>query len=203
MQKKKISPEEAAAMEAAKLAEELENTPDGNEDESESDVKAEAGKTEDGNGKDTAGSKKSDKPEEEKDPAAELKDKLVRQMAEFDNYRKRTEKEKSAMYDMGAKAIIEKILPTIDNFERGLQNAPDDAFAEGMKMVYKEMLKNLENAGLKAIDCVDKEFDPNIHNAVMHDEDDSDRVNIVTEELQKGYTYKESLVRPSMVKVVN
>ena len=136
-------------------------------------------------------------------PADEWKDRYTRQLAEFDNFRKRTEKEKSQMYDMGAKTIAEKILPTIDNFERGLQNAPDDAFAEGMQMIYRQLLKNLEDAGVKAIECVGKEFDPNIHNAVMHEEDDSGEENIVTAELQKGYMYKDSLLRPSMVKVKN
>ena len=140
-------------------------------------------------------------PEEEK--TDEWKEKYTRQLAEFDNFRKRTEKEKAQMFDMGAKIIAEKILPTIDNFERGLANAPDDAFAEGMQMVYKQLLKNLEDAGVKAIDCVGKEFDPNIHNAVMHEEDDSGEENIVTEELQKGYMYKDTLLRPSMVKVKN
>lgn len=133
----------------------------------------------------------------------EWKDKYTRQLAEFDNFRKRTEKEKSQMYDLGARTIAEKILPTIDNFERGLKDAPDDAFAEGMQMVYKQLLKNLEDAGVKAIDCIGQEFDPNIHNAVMHEEDDSDEQNIVTEELQKGYMYKDVLLRPSMVKVKN
>lgn len=137
------------------------------------------------------------------DPADEWKEKYTRQLAEFDNFRKRTEKEKSQMYDMGAKTIAEKILPTIDNFERGLQNAPDDAFAEGMQMVYKQLLKNLEDAGVKAIECVGKEFDPNLHNAVMHEEDDSGEENIITAELQKGYMYKDTLLRPSMVKVKN
>ena len=140
-------------------------------------------------------------PEEEK--TDEWKEKYTRQLAEFDNFRKRTEKEKAQMFDMGAKIIAEKILPTIDNFERGLANAPDDAFAEGMQMVYKQLLKNLEDAGVKAIECVGKEFDPNIHNAVMHEEDDSGEENIVTEELQKGYMYKDTLLRPSMVKVKN
>lgn len=131
------------------------------------------------------------------------KDKYTRQLAEFDNYRKRTDKEKGQMYDLGAKSIADKILPTIDNFERGLQNAPDDAFAEGMQMIYKQLLKNLEDAGVKAIDCVGKEFDPNFHNAVLHEEGDSDKQNIVIEELQKGYMYKETLLRPAMVKVLN
>jgi len=133
----------------------------------------------------------------------EWKEKYTRQLAEFDNFRKRTEKEKAQMYDFGAKVIAEKILPTIDNFERGLKGAPEGAFAEGMEMVYKQLLKNLEDAGVKAIDCVGKEFDPNLHNAVMHEEDDSGEENIVTEELQKGYMYKEALLRPSMVKVKN
>lgn len=139
----------------------------------------------------------------ENDVANEWKDKYTRQLAEFDNFRKRTEKEKTQMYDLGARTIAEKILPTIDNFERGLKDAPDDAFAEGMQMVYKQLLKNLEDAGVKAIDCIGQEFDPNIHNAVMHEEDDSDEQNIVTEELQKGYMYKDILLRPSMVKVKN
>jgi len=133
----------------------------------------------------------------------EWKERYTRQLAEFDNFRKRTEKEKSQMYDFGARAIAEKILPTIDNFERGLKGAPEGAFAEGMEMVYKELLSNLENAGVTAIECVGKEFDPNIHNAVMHEEDDSGEENIVTEELQKGYMYKDTLLRPSMVKVKN
>ncbi|MDO4939131.1 MAG: nucleotide exchange factor GrpE [Lachnospiraceae bacterium] len=141
--------------------------------------------------------------QEETEKKDEWKDKYTRQLAEFDNFRKRTEKEKSQMYDMGAKTIAERILPTIDNFERGLKNAPDDAFSEGMQMIYKQLLKNLEDAGVKAIECVGKEFDPNIHNAVMHEEDDSGEENIVTEELQKGYMYKDSLLRPSMVKVKN
>ena len=134
---------------------------------------------------------------------AELKDRVVRQMAEFDNFRKRSEKEKSQMFDLGAKAIIEKLLPVIDNFERGLKDAPEDAFAEGIQMIYKQLVKNLSDAGVEAIECVGKEFDPNLHNAVMHEEDDSGEENIVTEEFQKGYTYKGELVRPSMVKVKN
>jgi len=136
-------------------------------------------------------------------PENEWKDKYTRQLAEFDNFRKRTEKEKAQMYDMGAKVIAEKILPTIDNFERGLANAPDDAFAEGMQMIYKQLLKNLEDAGVKKIECIGKEFDPNIHNAVMHEEDDSGEENVVSQELQCGYMYKDTLLRPSMVKVKN
>ncbi len=134
----------------------------------------------------------------------ELTDRLKRSMAEFDNFRKRTEKEKASMYIIGAKEIIEKILPVADNFERGLaQAAEGDAFAEGMKMIYKQMMTTLEDLGVKPIEAVGKEFDPNFHNAVMHVEDESVGENIVVEELQKGYTYKDFVIRHSMVKVAN
>ena len=137
----------------------------------------------------------------------ELNDKLKRQMAEFDNFRKRTEKEKTQMYDMGAKSIIEKILPVIDNFERGLATVPEDEkgspIAEGMEKIYKQFRKTLEEAGVKAIEAVGQEFDPNFHNAVMHVDDESLGENIVAEELQKGYMYRDSVVRHSMVKVAN
>lgn len=139
--------------------------------------------------------------------AAELTDRLKRTMAEFDNYRKRTDKEKSAMFDMGAKSIIEKILPVIDNFERGLAGVPEeaksDAFVDGMDKVYKQMLKNLTEAGLEPIEAVGKQFDPNIHNAVMHTEDENLGENTVANEFQKGYMYKGSVVRHSMVQVAN
>ena len=138
---------------------------------------------------------------------ADLEDRLKRQIAEFDNFRKRTEKEKSAMFDMGARHIIEAILPTIDNFERGLKTVPEDkeakAFYEGMEMIYKQMLKVLSDVGVTAIDCLDKEFDLNLHNAVMHVEDEAYGNNIIIEELQKGYKYKDTVIRHSMVKVAN
>ncbi|MDD5805263.1 MAG: nucleotide exchange factor GrpE [Clostridia bacterium] len=134
----------------------------------------------------------------------ELTDRLKRSMAEFDNYRKRTEKEKSSMYIIGAKDIVEKMLPIVDNFERGLAQAPeDDPFAEGMKMIYKQMMTAFDEMGVKPIETVGKEFDPNLHNAVMHVEDESVGENIVVEEFQKGYTYKDFVVRHSMVKVAN
>lgn len=134
----------------------------------------------------------------------ELTDRLKRSMAEFDNFRKRTEKEKSSMYVIGAKDIIEKMLPVVDNFERGLAQAPeDDPFAEGMKMIYKQMMTAFDEMGVKPIEAVGKEFDPNLHNAVMHVEDESVGENIVVEEFQKGYTYKDFVVRHSMVKVAN
>ena len=134
----------------------------------------------------------------------DLTDRLKRSMAEFDNYRKRTEKEKPSMYIIGAKDIVEKMLPIVDNFERGLAQAPEnDPFAEGMKMIYKQMMTAFDEMGVKPIETVGKEFDPNLHNAVMHVEDDSVGENIVVEEFQKGYTYKDFVVRHSMVKVAN
>lgn len=149
--------------------------------------------------------KKKKDPRDEK--IEELTDRVKRQMAEFENFRKRTDKEKSAMYEMGAKDIIERILPVIDNFERGLATVPEDAketpLAEGMEKIYKQFRKTLEEAGVKAIEAVGREFDPNYHNAVMHVDDDSLGENIVAEELQKGYMYRDSVVRHSMVKVAN
>lgn len=139
----------------------------------------------------------------ESEELVQLKDKYIRQVAEFDNFRKRTEKEKSAMFDMGAMNVLGKVLSTVDNFERGLKDAPEDGFGEGMKMVYKELMKNLDELGVKPIEAVGKEFDPNLHNAVMHEEDDSGEENIVTEELQKGYMFKDHVLRYSMVKVKN
>ncbi len=134
----------------------------------------------------------------------DLTDRLKRNMAEFDNFRKRTEKEKSSMYIIGAKDIIEKILPVVDNFERGLAQATEgDPFAEGMEKIYKQLTTTLESLGVEPIEAVDKEFNPDLHNAVMHVEDESVGDNIIVEELQKGYTYKGFVVRHSMVKVAN
>ena len=147
------------------------------------------------------GKKKKDKLEQQ---VEDLTDRLKRSMAEFDNYRKRTEKEKSSMYIIGAREIIEKILPVVDNFERGLAQAPEgDAFADGMQMIYKQLLTTLEGLGVEAIEAVGKEFNPDFHNAVMHVEDENAGENMVVEELQKGYTYKGFVVRHSMVKVAN
>ena len=137
----------------------------------------------------------------------ELTDRLTRQMAEFDNFRKRTEKEKSQMYEIGAKDIIEKILPVVDNFERGLAAVPEEEqsnpFAEGMEKIYKQLMTTLEEVGVKPIEAVGNEFNPDFHNAVMHVEDEELGENIVAEEFQKGYTYRDSVVRHSMVKVAN
>ena len=134
----------------------------------------------------------------------ELTDKLKRNMAEFENFRKRTEKEKSSMYIIGARDIVEKILPIVDSFERGLAQAQEgDPFADGMKLVYKQLMTALEDLGVAPIEAVGKEFDPNLHNAVMHVDDENFGENIVAEELQKGYMFKDHVVRHSMVKVAN
>lgn len=138
---------------------------------------------------------------------AETNDKYARLFAEFDNFRKRSEKEKAQMYDFGAKAIVEKILPVVDNFERGLALVPEDEksspFVEGMDKIYKQLMTTLEELNVKPIEAVGKEFNTDFHQAVMHVEDESVGENIVVEEFQKGYMYKDSVVRYSMVKVAN
>lgn len=148
--------------------------------------------------------KKKDKKDEQ---IEDLTDRLKRQMAEFENFRKRTEKEKAQMYDMGAKSIVEKVLPVIDNFERGLGAVPEenaeDPFVDGMNKIYKQMMTMLEEAGVKPIEAVGAEFDPEYHNAVMHVEDENLGENVIAEELQKGYMYRDTVVRHSMVKVAN
>ena len=151
------------------------------------------------------------KKKKKKDPKderiEELTDKLTRQMAEFDNFRKRTEKEKSQMYEIGAKDIIEKILPVVDNFERGLaavtEEEKENSFVQGMDKIYKQLMTTLEGIGVKPIEAVGKEFNPDFHNAVMHEENEEYGENIVTQEFQKGYMYRDSVVRHSMVKVAN
>lgn len=137
----------------------------------------------------------------------ECMDKLKRNMAEFENYRRRNDKEKAMMYQVGSKEVVEKIIPIIDNFERAFGALPEDqkedGFAQGMEMIYKQFLTTLTDLGVEPIEAVGKEFDPNFHNAVMHDEDEEQGENIVVEEFQKGYMYKDAVLRPSMVKVVN
>lgn len=137
----------------------------------------------------------------------ELNDRLVRTMAEFDNFRKRSEKEKAQMFEIGARDIIEKVLPVIDNFERGLnavsEEEKESAFVKGIEQIYKQLITTLEEAGVKAIEALGKEFDPNLHNAVMHAEDENYGENIVADEFLKGYEYKNTVIRHSMVKVVN
>lgn len=160
-------------------------------------------------GKEAKGSKlfskkaKAEKKDKTKEKIEELEDRVKRQMAEFDNFRKRTEKEKSQMFEMGAKSVIEKILPVVDNFERGLSSAQEgDAFAEGMSMVYKQLMTELDAIGVKAIEAVGTEFDPDFHNAVMQVESEEYDSGIVAQELQKGYMYHDTVVRHSMVAVV-
>ena len=151
--------------------------------------------------------KKKDKKDKKDLQIEDLTDKLKRSMAEFENFRKRTEKEKAAMYEVGAKSVIEKILPVVDNFERGMATLREEEahspFAEGMDKIYKQLLTTLEGMDVKAIEAVGQEFNPDFHNAVMHVEDESVGENIVVEEFQKGYLYRESVVRHSMVKVAN
>ena len=148
--------------------------------------------------------KKKDKKDEK---IEELTDMVKRQMAEFDNYRKRTEKEKASMYEIGAREVIEKILPIVDNFERGLAAVPEEEketpFVDGMNKIYRQLLSVFEGMGVKAIESVGQEFNPDYHNAVMHVEDEEAGENIVVEEFQKGYTYKDTVIRHSMVKVAN
>ena len=150
------------------------------------------------------GKKKSSKLEEK---IAELEDARMRQLAEFENFRKRSEKEKSQMFEIGAKSVVEKILPVIDNFERGLAGLTEEQkaepFAQGVEMTYKQLMTTLESIEVKPIEAVGKEFDPNLHNAVMHVEDENLGENVVAEEFQKGYTYRDSVIRHSMVKVAN
>ena len=148
--------------------------------------------------------KKKDKKDEQ---IEDLNDRLRRQMAEFDNFRKRSEKEKSQMFDMGAKSIIEKVLPIVDNFERGLAAVPeeqkDDAFVTGMDKVYKQLMTEFDSIGVKPIEAVGQEFNPDLHNAVMQVESEEFEPGIVAQELQKGYMYKDTVVRHSMVAVVS
>ena len=193
------------AVEEKELEKEKQETEASEEKEAKSsETDKETEKSEDAGKKEKAPEKKKDPKDEKID---ELNDKLRRSMAEFDNYRKRTDKEKSAMYEIGAKDVIEKILPIVDNFERGLNTIPEDAkgtaFAEGMEKIYKQCVKTLDDLGVKPIEAVGKPFDPNFHNAVMHVEDENLGENVVAAELQKGYTYKESIVRHSMVQVAN
>ena len=142
-----------------------------------------------------------------KEKVEELEDRVKRQMAEFENFRKRTEKEKTAMFETGAKSVIEKILPVVDNFERGLASVPeeekDGAFAQGMEMIYKQLMQELEKMEVKPIPAVGEEFNPDFHNAVMQVESDEYESGVIAQELQKGYTYRESVVRHSMVAVVS
>ena len=185
--------------EASKAAEEAEETPE------EAAAKAAAMEAE---AREAFSDENLEEKQDKKDIAiADLTDRLKRSMAEFDNFRKRSDKEKATMFDMGARSIAEKILPVVDNFERAMVAAPKEgdgkAFADGITMIYNQLKKTLEDLGVKPIDCVGQAFDPNFHNAVMHVEDESLGENVVAEELLKGYMYKDSVLRHSMVKVAN
>ena len=202
--KEEIREEEIMEEEADHLQEESEMPQDDETSVSDEAQEAEASPEEEKKGFFKKKEKKKDKKDEQ---IEDLTDRLKRQMAEFENFRKRTEKEKSQMYDMGAKGIIEKILQVIDNFERGLYAVPEeemeDPFVDGMNKIYKQMMTVLEEAGVKPIEARGQEFNPDFHNAVMHIEDEDLGENMVAEELQKGYMYHDSVVRHSMVKVAN
>ena len=199
---KKVNEVEEKEVEAAKAEENTEAAPE------------ETAETKEAKAEDSAEAKAEDTAEEEsagneklKAKIDELNDKCLRQMAEFENFRKRTDKEKEAMFETGAKSVIEKILPVIDNFERGFDALTDEdkdsKFAEGMKMIYKQLMDELDKIQVKPIEAVGKEFDPNLHNAVMQTESDEYESGIVAQELQKGYTYRDQVVRHSMVAVVS
>ena len=209
--KEEVNKEEADKEETPESKEE--NEAAGNKEEQE-EVKEEAGeaaageeakedKEAEGRDKKKAFKKKKDKKDEQIEA---LTDQVKRQMAEFDNFRKRTEKEKSSMYEMGARSVVEKILPVIDNFERGLDTVPEDEkespFTEGMRMIYKQLMTELENIGVKPIEALGTEFNPDFHNAVMQVESEEYESGMVAQELQKGYMYRDSVVRHSMVAVV-
>ena len=200
MVKEAVEEAKKSAAETESAEAEAEETEETSEEAGSEEAKEDAEKK---TGKKLFGKKKDKKDEK----IEELTDKLTRQMAEFDNFRKRTEKEKSQMYEVGAKDIIEKILPVVDNFERGLDAVPEekkeDPFIQGMEKVNKQFMTVLESVEVKPIEALGNQFDPNFHNAVMHVEDENFGENEVAEEFQKGYMYRDSVVRHSMVKVAN
>ena len=202
MEQEPVTQEEEIVVEDTK-AEDVSETAD------QEEAQAEPETAEEDAGTDKKGffGKKKEKKDKKDEQIAELTDKLKRQLAEFENFRNRTDKEKSQMYTVGAKDVIEKILPVIDNFERGLKSIPEDQkggpVASGMEMIYKQLITVLADLGVTPIEAVGQEFDPNLHNAVMHAEDEGLGENIVAEEFQKGYKYKDTVLRHSMVKVAN
>lgn len=210
MNQEEVIQEEELQKEAAETEQEQQET-----ETAEEAVEEETGETADEETAEEPKEKKEKsflgKKKKKKDPRdekiEELEDRVKRQMAEFDNFRKRTEKEKSHMYEVGARDVIEKILPVVDNFERGLAAVPEEErtnpVIEGMDKIYKQLMTVLTDLGVAPIEAAGQEFDPNLHNAVMHIEDEELGENIVAEEFQKGYTYKESVIRHSMVKVAN
>lgn len=198
------SEDEASANEGAD-AEDTNADADGDE-EAEADEDAENADGSEKEGKGFFKKKKSDKKDPMKEKVDELEDKVKRQLAEFENFRNRTEKEKTQMFETGAKSVIEKILPVVDNFERGLATVSEEdkktPFAEGMEMIYKQLISELEKIEVKPIEAVGTEFNPDLHNAVMQVESEEYESGIVAQELMKGYTYRGTVVRHSMVAVV-
>lgn len=201
---------EEELMKENEAAEEESVAAESNEEQEAEDTQAkedetEANLTEDGKEKSLFGKKK--KKDKRDEQIEELNDRLKRQMAEFDNFRKRSEKEKAQMFDMGARTIIEKVLPVVDNFERGLAAVPedqkDDAFVTGMDKVYKQMMTEFDSIGVKPIEAIGQEFNPDLHNAVMQVQSEEFEPGVVAQELQKGYMYKDTVVRHSMVAVVS
>ena len=219
MVKEAVEEAKKAAAEPAEDEEERVGAEEQAESEEDSDTAGDSGEetegveTEPADSEGASGEKKSrffgkkNKKDKKDEKIEELTDKLTRQMAEFDNFRKRTEKEKSQMYEIGAKDIIDKILPVVDNFERGLgavtEEEKENPFVQGMDKVYKQLMTTLEGVGVKPIEAVGQEFNPDFHNAVMHEENEEFGENMITEEFQKGYMYRDSVVRHSMVKVAN
>ncbi len=205
LEKETLEQEEAVWTEEAAETEETTEETAEPADEVETETENETGEEEKATKKKGLFGKKKEK-DASAEKIAELEDRVKRQLAEFENFRNRTEKEKSAMFETGAKSVIEKILPVIDNFERGFAAVEaedeEDAFVGGMRMVYKQMLTELESIGVKPIEAIGKEFDPNFHNAVMQVESEEYESGIVAAEFQKGYTYRDSVVRHSMVSVV-
>lgn len=209
MVKEAVEEAKKAAADQENAETDKEETAEGQEEAKEEDVKE--GEDTEETQQEKQGDKKffgrKNKKDKKDEKIEELTDKLTRQMAEFDNFRKRTEKEKSQMYEVGAKDIIEKLLPVVDNFERGLAAVAEEdkehPFMQGMDKVYKQLMTTLDEIGVKPIEAVGQEFNPDFHNAVMHVEDENFGENMVAEEFQKGYTYRDSVVRHSMVKVAN
>ena len=185
------------------VTEELEDVVEEVMEEATEDASEESTEAPDKEGKGT--SKWLKKNNKDKEKIAELEDRVMRQMAEFENFRRRTDKEKQAMFETGAKSVVEKILPVIDNFERGLSTMTDaekeTGFASGMNMIYKQLLTELGNIGVKPIEALGQEFDPNLHNAVMQVASEEYESGVVAQELLKGYTYRDGVVRHSMVAV--
>lgn len=191
----------------AQNEEETKEAAEGNEAEDSEEKDSEEKDSEEKDSKDKGLFGKKKKKDKKDEQIEDLNDRLRRQMAEFDNFRKRSEKEKSQMFDLGARSIIEKVLPVVDNFERGLAAVPedqkDDAFVTGMDKVYKQLMTEFDSIGVKPIEALGQEFNPDLHNAVMQVESDEYEPGVVAQELQKGYMYKDTVVRHSMVAVVS